>query len=1075
MRQATLSIVLFLALFIGELIAEEIRFARYPHVSHDGRVTFSYHGDIWIAEADGSHPRRLTAHIARDTFPRFSPDGKWIAFNSDRWGNGDVWIIPVAGGKPTQSTFHSTNDSVLYWTPDGKGVLISSSRGSHPWGSPLFVVPRDGGMPKPLPMDRGSSGMIRQDGKMVAFNRMGFRYWRKHYRGNNNTDIWVHDLESGALKQLTDLDGKEYRSHTQDAHPMWGHDGMIYFMSERDGLFNIWRISPEGGAPEQVTRHDKDGIQYPSISPDGRIIVYESDFLIWKLDVPDGRPKPVKVELAFDPKENRLEPASCESKADGFSPSPDGTEVAIDFHGEVFLVPSDPEIGEKTQVTSSCWRDRYQTWSPDGRWLAFISDRSLEEEVWVYNIAEKTHKQLTKHESTKGNLLWSPDSKRLLFQADKRLFIANIESGESEEIAFNDEGGFSVRSFSSDGKWLCYSRRDASLNSDVYLFNIDQRQENNITQHLARDSSGLLTPDGKKMIFASDRDDGTNHLWTVSLMPLTEDPDDPLVKKKTRGKSKVGKSKKEETNEDSGIAEEDTEDDSEQEDEDKDLVEVVEALNVEMNLENIDRRARKLTTGDAIGSFFLSKDGKTVTFVQAGALHSISVDGGETKKIADGSFRGLAPTQDLKSVFYTEDGGVWKLSLSDKKKTQIKYDLKVWVNHEQEWEQIFEECWRVMKYRFYDENMHGIDWEATKAIYKPRLKQVGENQDLYDLCNEMIGELNASHTGVSGPPTRTMEKVVSTPSLGFEVQPGKTHYQISHIYRDGPADKEWLDLKVGDALVAIEGHDIQSGDNFYWILNQLLNDYIAVTIASVNEDGALDAPRTLRLKPVDSLRNIKYEEWVHQNRKRVDSLSGGKIGYVHIRSMSRGPLRRFENEIDQYWDKNGMIIDIRFNGGGNIDQELIDILERRPYEYWNSRRGGRSWGRRPRQCIAGPKVMLINWRSASDSEVTPQAFRDLELGRIVGNPTYGAVIATGGYGLINGGRIRTPGALVTTYDPTQPNNYGINLENFGVAPDVWIENSPDDELAGRDAELEAAVAEALRMLSEGTWQYGEDD
>jgi len=325
-----------------------------------------------------------------------------------------------------------------------------------------------------------------------------------------------------------------------------------------------------------------------------------------------------------------------------------------------------------------------------------------------------------------------------------------------------------------------------------------------------------------------------------------------------------------------------------------------------------------------------------------------------------------------------------------------------------------------------------------------------------------------------------MDHLYSTPSLGFEMEGNGSYYRVSYIYPKGPADKEWLDIKVGDYVLAIDGHEIRAGDNYYPILNELVNDYVNIKMATPKpgaDEGVemMGDPRTERVRSIGSPRNLAYEAWVEHNRELVDEWSGGKIGYVHIRSMSGGPLTRFETEIEQFWNKNGMIIDIRYNGGGNIDQQLIDILERKPYEYWNYRLGGRAAGRRPKQAIAGPKVMLINARSASDSEVTPQAFRDLGLGRIVGTPTYGGVIATGSYSLLNGARIRTPGSLVVTYDPRHEYNYGINLENFGVAPDVWVENSPQDELDGFDRELKAAVDEALRMLGEDDWQYGEDD
>ena len=272
----TFTVVTILIGLFSTSLAGEIKFARYPHI-HNGKIAFSYHGDIWISNDDGSNPYRLSVHVANDAFPRFSPDGKWIAFTSDRMGNRDIWLIPVSGGEPRQLTFHSTNDNMLYWTPDGKNIIFSTSR-KGTFSSPLYMVGLDGKLPVPMEMDMGSAGMISQDGKYLAFNRLGFRYWRKHYKGNNNTDVWVQDLKLKQFTQLTDLDLKQFRTHTQDAFPMWGQDGMIYFMSEKDHLFNIWKISLNGGNPVQVTYHKKDGIQYPSISPDGKTIIYENEF-----------------------------------------------------------------------------------------------------------------------------------------------------------------------------------------------------------------------------------------------------------------------------------------------------------------------------------------------------------------------------------------------------------------------------------------------------------------------------------------------------------------------------------------------------------------------------------------------------------------------------------------------------------------------------------------------------------------------------------------------------------------------------------------------------------------------------
>jgi tricorn protease len=325
----------------------------------------------------------------------------------------------------------------------------------------------------------------------------------------------------------------------------------------------------------------------------------------------------------------------------------------------------------------------------------------------------------------------------------------------------------------------------------------------------------------------------------------------------------------------------------------------------------------------------------------------------------------------------------------------------------------------------------------------------------------MIGEMSSSHTGMSGPPTRTLDRLYTTRFLGFELEPANGRYRINHVYRDGPADKEWFDLKVGDYVLAIDGVELKAGDNYWKILSTTPNEYIPVKV-SKTPDGA--GAKVVRIASVTNLGNIRYEEFVANNRDIVEKATNGLIAYVHIRAMDQASLDRFSNEINRYWNKKGIIIDVRFNTGGNIDEQLLDIIERRPYMFTNPRSGARTWGRRPQQAIAGPKVMMINQRSFSDGEATPMGFRTLGLGRIVGTPTAGGVIWTGSYALINGGSVRTPGSFAVTYDPSKENNYGINLENYGVPPDVWVQNTPADEVKGVDRELQAAIEEVMRML-----------
>ena len=1058
-----------------------IKFARYAHIANDGTIAFTWQDDIWIAGRDGADPRRLTAHVARDFMPRFSPDGQTIAFTSNRMGNNDVYIVPTAGGEPKQLTWFSGDDQALYFTPDGRELVITSNRGTHPFGSPLFRLPLDGSAPRAMAMDFGRAGMMKQDATMVAFNRTLPSYWRKGYRGNSNADIAVQDLRTGAITELTDTQLQEYKGFTHDVHPMWGADGMIYFSSERDGIFNLWKIAPTGGLPTQVTKHKDDGVQFPSISPDGRHLIYENDFDLWVMDAPDGVPRKLNLRVSADAKENDIGTVTFTNRADGFAPSPTGDYVAVDVHGEIMIVPTESGIGERTQVTSSPWRERFQSYAPDGRRMAYVSDESGDEEVWVYELASGQRRKLTTQPSVKADLTWAPNSQKLAFTGNNRLWEVDVAGGPSREIAFNQAGGFTVGQYSADGNWITYTKRDDDQNADVFVFDVRTSKETNVTRNPFNDMNGVMTPDGKHVLFTSNREGATSQLFIVSLARLTENPNDPLVRERERerarrvanaasgGNGGVGGN---------GSARADT---------------AVAALNVVIDPARIEQRAVQLTRGSTpVGSYFLSRDGRTIYFTVGGGgggqqpavdpesptvgLFAMGIDGLNRRRIAGGVYPQLTPTADRRAVFFrraarsAEDGDaqtpgfeISKLVLATPQRAEpVNFSVEVMVDHRAEREQLFEESWRVMKYRFYDEKMHGRDWDAIKTRYKPLLRYVSTNEDVYDLANEMIGELNASHTGVSGPPSRVMPRVYTTRYLGFELEASDAgRYRVGHIYRSGPADKEWLNISEGDYVLALNGQDLKSGENYERLLSTAINEFVPVKLAkSANGEGA----RTVRIASVTSLADIKYEEWVATRREQVEKETNGDIAYVHIRSMDQPSLTRFRNEIDQFSNKKGIIVDIRYNGGGNIDQELIDILERQPYQFWNQRTGARTWGRRPRQAIAGPKVMMINARSGSDSEVTPLAFRQLGLGRIVGNPTAAAVIATGSYSLINGGTIRTPGSLVITYDPTKPNNYGVNLENLGVPPDVWVKNSPNDEVKKNDRELTAAIEEAMRML-----------
>jgi tricorn protease len=1090
---------------------EPIRFARNAGIANDGRVAFTYQDDIWVVDADGSNPRRLTVNVARDFSPRWSPDGKLIAFTSNRTGNNDVFIIPATGGEPKQLTWYSGDDQALGWTPDGKGVLMSSARGANAWGSPLYVQPLDGSIAKPLGMGIARAGAMNQDGSMIAFNRNLPSAWRKEYRGNAAATIAMMNVSNGDIQELTNTDLKQFKTFANNVFPMWGADGMIYFASERDGTFNLWRMSAKGGNAQQFTTFKNGGVFFPSISPDGKHIVFQNDFDLYTIDVPNGKAKKLNLTLAFDPKDFDVDVLTTQSRAEGFSVSPSGEYMAVDYHGEIMIVPTEQGVGERTQLTSSPWRERSESYSPDGRKIAYISDEGGDQQVWLYDIATATHKKLSSTTGEKDNVVWAPNSQKLAYGNDNKIFELDLTAtgGAAREVTHNPAGGYTVSGYSADGNWLVYSRRDEEQNAEVYVFDIRAKKEYNVTQSAWNETSGQLTPDGKTLIFSSNRDGGQNQLFAVSLARLSEDPNDPLVRERNR-RTAGGRGGRGNDSSSTNVGP------------------------VSIDMKGIDRRVTQLTRGTSgVGSYFLSRDGRTVYYAVGGGgfgggggrgggrgaagdnsqngLYSVSIDGRDRRRIASGTFAGMQPTADRRTVYFrgqvrapageevppnppgrggagaevgfpverltigagqpasggraATGGGGGGVGAATNAGEAVQFTFNVRVDRRDEWKQLLDESYRVMKYRYYDPQMHGKDWAAIYERYRPLLKYAGTNEDVYDIANAMIGELSSSHTGVSGPSSVTVPRAYTTRYLGLELEPANGRYRVSHVYRDGPADKDWIDISNGDYVMSIEGKDLKAGDDYWKILSTTDNEYVPVKV-SKSPDGA--NAKTFRIATVTNLTNIKYEEWVANNRDSVDKATNGQIAYVHIRAMDQPSLERFQNEIDRFWQKKGIIVDIRNNGGGNIDQEILDILERQPYQFWNNRNGARTWGRRPRQAIVGPKVMMINYRSVSDAEVTPAGFRQLGLGRLVGNPTSAQVIATGSYSLINGGAIRTPGSLVVTWDPTKPNNYGLDLENLGIPPDVWVKNSPADEAKGIDKELRVAIDEAMRMLKGGT-------
>jgi tricorn protease len=1118
--------------------AGEIKLARHPDF-HDGKIVFSYAGDLWTVRDDGSNPQRLTAHRARSAYPRFSPDGKWIAFSSARYGSTDVFVMPAEGGPARRLTFHSAGDTVVGWSRDSQRVIFNSSRGLLYPGIPnLYEVPVDGGLEQPLPTDWGYWGSYSPDGQKFAYNRHPAPWSRKHYRGSYSGDLWLLDVANKSSKRILDSDLADDMK-PNNLWPMYAN-GYIYFVSDRDVMAkagspevmsstnNIWRVREYGSQPEQVTHHTSGSLFFPSISADGKTIVYEEGFGLWKLDVASGQSKEIKIHLTVDEKENNHEVFTAESEADWFHLSPSGKRAVISTHGELFTIATDR--GDIQRITRTAGgREVQPAWSPDGKWIAFIGDKNGQEDVWICDERGGQAKQLSNTDLPEGQVQWSPDSKSLLYTAGgKKLYVHKLDDGQPKEVATAEVMGFGGAAimnprWSPDGRWISFAKAGDNLLPHVYIIPAEGGKEQRITDDtFYSDSGALWTGDGKRIVFLAGGDVGnigqmgrsTAQLYVVSLLPEDQDTankgidsEEEAVKAERRDRGRRGGPPP-------------TDDTPRDEDDDTPPAPrrggAPAKVDVKIDFDRITRRVRQLTRlADNIGSVAVSPDGQVVAFSTFGteggrsaqSLWTINIDGDRQTRVTQsgtptaeeeqtpgrrsgfGGYSGLQFTKDGRSLYYRQGGGIYAVNVpgggsiggsgaagfggrrgggggnapaasSDSSSTassgnarRVNFTARVEVDNRTERQQVFNESWRVMKFRFYDEKMHGVDWEKMKARYEPLLDHTHSSEDMQDVVNMMIGELNASHTGLSGGGgggggRRGGSGRSDARFPGFDLEADASgFYKVAHVYKNGPADKDFVKIKTGDFVLAIDGHELKAGENYWKRYADAAGNKIEFT---VNSKPQAEGAWKTKVTPVSTMQhaNMQYGKWVADRRDIVDKLSNGEIGYLHIRQMNETSLRQFERDLAALHNKKGLIIDQRFNPGGNIDQELLQILQQKQYQYTRVRDANNVT--RPFRGFFGPMVVMANERSTSDAEVFPDGFRTLKLGKVVGVTTYGAVIGTGSYQMMDGSSIRTPGSGLW-------NVSGQNLENYGVPPDVYVDNTPEDFLKGRDAQLEKAI------------------
>jgi tricorn protease len=1102
----------------------QVKLLRHPTYSK-GKVAFSYLGDLWIANENGSGVLRLTDNQARDVYPRFSPDGSQIAFSSNREGNYNVYVIPATGGKPRQLTFHSADDNVVGWSPDGKRIVFTSTRGNgaFPTVATLWEISVDGGIEQPLPTDWGAWASYSSDGQRLAFTRHPAPWSRKHYRGSYAADLWIMDV---AAKKFTRLGDDEYKGNR--LWPMYARNGEIYYVSNRiadeknvkfggpevmKSVNNIWKISDKGGKETQVTHHTDGNLFFPSISADGKVIVYEDNFGLWKLDIATGKSTEIVIDVKADSKENDRELVTL-TDAQAFAISLSNKRAAVIAHGELFTVATDR--GEPQRVTETPWKEQAPRWSPNGKWIAFVSDRSGREEVFISDEVGKNPKKLSDADCDKGGLTWSPDSKSLLWAgSDHKLRMVDVDSGKTEIVAQGEAGNINGAQFSPDGKWLSYAKQDRLLRSHVWVKELASGQEHMIGgEDFLLSSGAKWTPDGKKLLLiggvgapamaALNRT--STQLYSVALNPIEKDPnpadintEEQAMAADTAAAGRGGRG---------GAAG------------------APANVQVKITWDGLDRRIVQLSRmAGSVVHVVPSPDSRTYLFAAQGgiaddaagasagpAMYTMNEDGTRVTRLNTtvegagagrggrgggggfGNFNEPQWARDSRGIYFLQGGGIYTLPIgappaadaaaatasaaggrggrggrgatgaapaatesgTGAAPRRIGFSVKMEIDIPAERRQVFEEAWRVMKNRFYDAKMHGVNWEGAKDKYETMLPHIADNEELHNLIMEMIGDLNASHTGISGgtrlPGEQTQDRI-QTRYPGFELVPDASgFYKVGYIYRKGPADHDYVKIVPGNFVLAVNGKDLKTSDNYWKLLNILPGRKFEFL---VNSKPSAEGVWSVEVEPLagTAMTDLMYARWVDEHKQMVAKLTNGEIGYLHIRAMDAPSLARFQRDLLENQDKKALIIDQRFNGGGGIDQELLAILNQR--KAYQTTRGRDSLDvKRPGATFFGPMVVLQNERSASDAEMFPDGFRALGLGKLVGVPTSGQVIGTGSFTLLDGSAIRTPGAGVFTAK-------GENMENYGVPPDVYVDNTPAEFLSAHDRQIEKAI-ETLR-------------
>lgn len=1046
--------------------ADEARLLRFPTIGDD-IIVFSYAGDLYSVPAKGGDAKRLTSHIGYEIFPRISPDGKNVAFTGQYDGNTEVYLMPTAGGEPTRLTYTSTNsrddlgdrmgpnNMVLTWSPDGKNIVYRNRIGEG-FSGKLWTVAPEGGMPVQIPLPEGGFCSYSPDGKKLAYNRVmrEFRTW-KYYRGGMADDIWIYDPEAGTVVNITE-------NPAQDIVPMWIGDE-IYYISDRDNTMNMFAYDTRTGQTRKVTDFTDFDIKFPS--SDGKTIVFENGGYIYRFDPAKGVAEKVSITLASDNVLARKERKNVKDDITAFSLSPAGHRLAVTARGEVFDVPAGKGVTRDITRTPGS-NDRNASWSPDGKYIAYIGDSTGESEIWLQPADEGKPVQLTKDNDTYiRNFYWTPDAKKILY-TDRKNRIVEVDpaSGAKRTLMQNPEGEFRQIAISPDSKWISYTKPADNDMSVVYIYNLASGKEYPATEKWYNSGSPMFSADGKYLFFTSERDFNPtygslewNHVYTrlggLYMALLGKDTPSPMLLSDDKDNAKSAAS--DDASPKKGAAK-----DAKAEAKNDGVV-------VTIDPEGLPSRILKLPFQAGYYQPIYAK-GDKVWYRGMGGVKVYDFSTGEEDTVAEGA--SMAVSADGEKAAFLSHGKIYVTSFpTGKANLTDNVDLSnlvAPVDYSLEWPQIFDEVWRAFRDGFYLENMHGADWNAIKEKYAALLPYAKTRYDLNYIIGEMIGELACGHAYVNPGEVKGADRV-SMGLLGAEISRTKGGaYRIDRIIPGAPysqtlrspLEEPGLGVKEGDFIVAIDGVPTSETDNIYTLLVGKAEVPTELTISS-SDTGS--NPRKIVVKPISDEDPLYHYNWVQNNIRHVEEATDGKVGYIYIPDMGPEGLNEFARYFYPQLDKEALIIDDRANGGGNVSPMIIERLLRKPYRMTMSRNSTKT-NTIPDATHVGPKVLLINKYSASDGDLFPWSFKANELGTVIGTRTWGGIIGiSGSLPYMDGTDVRVP--FFTNYDAKTGQWI---VENHGVDPDILIDNDPIKEFQGIDEQLDKAIEVALEQLKD---------